>query len=341
MKKKEKAGRKGNKAGWVYSAVCAGIILLVGIGWMLLAGQCKEIEKQRQKAEAEAAVQKEEKRQLTKRKQTLQEEKEEAKANETKAEQEKQQIIEEVSEPLEIVSLEEMIQSRIAERTALGEKWNVYVKQLSDGSFAAVGDEKLKAASLIKLYIMGAVYEQYDSLSAQYGAAEVDRLLTAMITVSDNDAANELTRMLGGGEESAGMAQVNTYCQGKGYADSSMGRMLLADSTLGENYTSAVDCGSFLFDVYQGRHPHADQMLSLLKQQQRTGKIPAGVPEGVETANKTGELADVENDAAIIWADGKPYILCVMADQLADTQAAREKIVALSSEIYNQIKGGE
>ena len=30
-----------------------------------------------------------------------------------------------------------------------------------------------------------------------------------------------------------------------------------------------------------------------------------------------------------------------MADQLTDTQAAREKIVALSSEIYSQIKGGE
>lgn len=162
-----------------------------------------------------------------------------------------------------------------------------------------------------------------------------------MITVSDNDAANELTRMLGGGEETAGMEQVNVYCQEKGYKDSSMGRMLLADSTLGENYTSAEDCGNFLFDVCKVRHPHADQMLNLLKQQQRIGKIPAGIPEGVETGNKTGELADVENDAAIVWADETPYILCVMADQLTDTQAAREKIVALSSEIYSQIKGGE
>ena len=96
-----------------------------------------------------------------------------------------------------------------------------------------------------------------------------------------------------------------------------------------------------MFDVCQGRHPHADQMLNLLKQQQRIGKIPAGIPEGVETGNKTGELADVENDAAIVWAGETPYILCVMADQLTDTQAAREKIVALSSEIYSQIKEGE
>lgn len=336
MKKRERG--KGKKAGWIYSAVCVGMLLAVGTGWLFLESRCKEIEKQTQEIDAGAVLQKEERKEVLKRRQTLLEEKEEAEA---KTRQEKQQIEEEVRAPLEMAAMEELIQNRIAERTALGEKWNVYVKQLSSGSFAVVGAEKQKAASLIKLYIMGTVYEQYDNLAAQYGAAELDRLLTAMITVSDNDAANELTRMLGGGEETAGMEQVNVYCQEKGYKDSSMGRMLLADSTLGENYTSAEDCGNFLFDVCKERHPHADQMLNLLKQQQRIGKIPAGIPEGVETGNKTGELADVENDAAIVWAGETPYILCVMADQLTDTQAAREKIVALSSEIYSQIKEGE
>ena len=295
MKKRERG--KGKKAGWIYSAVCVGMLLAVGTGWLFLEGRCKEIEKQTQEIDAGAVLQKEERKEVLKRRQTLLEEKEEAKTR-----QEKQQIEEEVRAPLEMAAMEELIQNRIAERTALGEKWNVYVKQLSSGSFAVVGAEKQKAASLIKLYIMGTVYEQYDNLAAQYGAAELDRLLTAMITVSDNDAANELTRMLGGGEETAGMEQVN---------------------------------------VCKERHPHADQMLNLLKQQQRIGKIPAGIPEGVETGNKTGELADVENDAAIVWAGETPYILCVMADQLTDTQAAREKIVALSSEIYSQIKEGE
>ena len=257
MKKRERG--KGKKAGWIYSAVCVGMLLAVGTGWLFLESRCKEIEKQTQEIDAGAVLQKEERKEVLKRRQTLLEEKEEAEA---KTRQEKQQMEEEVRAPLEMAAMEELIQNRIAERTALGEKWNVYVKQLSSGSFAVVGAEKQKAASLIKLYIMGAVYEQYDSLAAQYGAAELDRLLTAMITVSDNDAANELTRMLGGGEETAGMEQVNVYCQEKGYKDSSMGRMLLADSTLGENYTSAEDCGNFLFDVCQGRHPHADQMLN-------------------------------------------------------------------------------
>lgn len=245
------------------------------------------------------------------------------------------------SEPVTDEKLETILKQVQSQLPAENGTWAVFISDLVNGTEGSLNDQKMQAASLIKLYIMGAVYENYDQITGQYGRDSVDSNLYSMITVSDNDAANELTRMLGGGEETAGMEQVNVYCQEKGYKDSSMGRMLLADSTLGENYTSAEDCGNFLFDVCQGRHPHAEQMLNLLKQQQRTGKIPAGIPEGVETGNKTGELADVENDAAIVWADETPYILCVMADQLTDTQAAREKIVALSSEIYSQIKGGE
>lgn len=342
--KKDRGRRKKKKAGWIYITIYAVIILIAGGGWALLEMQRREVAQQRAEIQTETDRLEEKSGQLAESRKVLEEQKKKAMEAEQKESQEengKGKIIAEVSEPLELTDMEGKIQEVIADRTAAGEKWNVYVKKLSDGSFAKVGEEQLKAASLIKLYIMGAVYEQYDQLAVQYGTEQIDTLLASMITVSDNDAANELTRMLGAGDEAAGRDQVNGYCRQKGYAGSSMGRMLLADSSAGENYTTAADCASFLFDIYQGRHPHADQMLSLLKQQQRTGKIPAGVPEGIETANKTGELADVENDAAIIWADGQPYILCVMADRLTDTQAAREKIVALSSEIYHQIQGGE
>ena len=203
------------------------------------------------------------------------------------------------SEPVTDEKLETILKQVQSQLPAENGTWAVFISDLVNGTEGSLNDQKMQAASLIKLYIMGAVYENYDQITGQYGRDSVDSNLYSMITVSDNDAANELTRMLGGGEETAGMEQVNVYCQEKGYKDSSMGRMLLADSTLGENYTSAEDCGNFLFDVCKVRHPHADQMLNLLKQQQRIGKIPAGIPEGVETGNKTGELADVENDAAI------------------------------------------
>ena len=78
-------------------------------------------------------------------------------------------------------------------------------------------------------------------------------------------------------------------------------------------------------------------MLSLLKQQTRTSKIPAGVPYGIETANKTGELDYVQNDAAIVFAE-TPYILCVMSENVGAGSAV-SSIVNLSSDVYYSING--
>ena len=104
-----------------------------------------------------------------------------------------------------------------------------------------------------------------------------------------------------------------------------------------ENYTSVRDCGMFLKRVYQGEIPYGEDMMNLLKQQERRGKIPAGVAQGVVVANKTGELDRVENDAAIVFKDNNPYILCVMSENVNDAAAARQTIVNISSGVYNNM----
>ena len=83
--------------------------------------------------------------------------------------------------------------------------WSVYVCNLAKNTEGAINDQKMQAASLIKLYIMGAVYEDYDSLSTTYGKETLDNNLNSMITVSDNDAANKLVNCLGGGDDAAGI----------------------------------------------------------------------------------------------------------------------------------------
>ena len=108
--------------------------------------------------------------------------------------------------------------------------WSVYVCNLAKNTEGAINDQQMQAASLIKLYIMGAVYEDYDSLSSKYSRDQLDNALNSMITVSDNDAANTLVNYLGGGDDAAGMARVNKFCQDHGYTSTSMGRLLLADN---------------------------------------------------------------------------------------------------------------
>ena len=222
--------------------------------------------------------------------------------------------------------------------------WSAYICDLAGGSEASINNTPMQAASLIKLFIMGAVYENYDSLSQQYGSSTLDSYLTPMITVSDNDAANSLVTCLGGGDSTAGMQKVNSFCQTHGYTNTSMGRLLLASKEFGDNYTSAYDCGKFLKEIYQicagtTQTPslsHAADMYALLKQQQRTNKIPAALPEGVCVANKTGELSDVENDAGIIYntPGGHDIVIVFLSQNLSSAGEAQNTIAQLSRTIY-------
>ena len=222
--------------------------------------------------------------------------------------------------------------------------WSVYVCNLPKDSEGMINDTPMQAASLIKLYIMGAVYENYDTLSQSHNGDEIDSNISAMITVSDNDAANTLVNWLGNGNDAAGMAKVNNFCQEHGFTSTQMNRLLLAGKENGDNYTSVKDCGTFLKQIYQvvnGTLPsstlaNADAMYFQLKTQQRKNKIPAQLPEGVGTANKTGELDTVENDAAIIYdtAKGIDLVVCFMSQDLTDTDAAQSTIAADARAIY-------
>ena len=222
--------------------------------------------------------------------------------------------------------------------------WSVYVCNLLKDSDGTINDTPMQAASLIKLYIMGAVYENYRTIAQSHNSEEIDSNISAMISVSDNDAANTLVNWLGNGNDAAGMAKVNNFCQEHGFTSTQMNRLLLAGKENGDNYTSVKDCGTFLKQIYQvvnGTLPsstltNADAMYFQLKTQQRKNKIPAQLPEGVGTANKTGELDTVENDAAIIYdtAKGIDLVVCFMSQDLTDTGAAQSTIAADARAIY-------
>lgn len=216
--------------------------------------------------------------------------------------------------------------------------WSVYVCDLVNNTEGAIQDARMQAASLIKLYIMGAVYENYDSIIAQYGQSSVDSNLYSMITVSDNDAANTLVTYLGGGDSSAGMTVVNDFCSEKGYSSTHMGRLLLASNQYDDNYTSVSDCGHFLKEVYEGSKEsdaHAQAEFDLLAAQTRRNKIPAQMPAGVSIANKTGELSDVENDAGIIYNSSNDLIIDFYVRKCIAPGTAQSTIASLSRQIYD------
>ncbi len=193
--------------------------------------------------------------------------------------------------------------------------WSIYVKNLNTNATLSINDRSMYAASLIKLYAMGAAYDciQKGTLSEAY----ITPTLTDMITVSDNYAFNELLHIIGN-------TRVNVWCRANGFSGTNQGSGIYpADNYAGlnngsgTNVTSPSDCGAFLESVYRGTcvsKACSAKMLNLLKRQTRRHKIPAGVPSGVTVANKTGETNDYMHDAAIVYSKGAVYILVVMGE---------------------------
>ena len=221
-------------------------------------------------------------------------------------------------------------------REAMGEKWAVAAGNPISGEFHTHnGDVVMQSASVIKLYIMGAVYEHmcYPAKETDYipfGESydgELRAVLEEMIQVSSNEAANRLIDALGQGDPQAGKDIVNRFCREHGYIGTHLGRKLLESEPKDDNYTTAADTAKILADMVTGKLVNEEasaKMMDILRGQRIVGKIPAGLPAGYISANKTGEMPEgyglgcIENDAAVIYPPGgDPYILVVLSNDLA------------------------
>lgn len=262
------------------------------------------------------------------------------------------------AEYTEMGPVSDIYKNYLALREKDGEIWAVGLKNLENGKTYGYNCRKvMQTASVIKVFIMGAVYDRvlYPAAKSQrinYQESydgELKSLLTAMITVSDNESANRLVEILGGGDFEAGMKIVNNFCQKYGYKDTSLGRKFMETNPSGDNYSSAADCCRILSDIYSGKcvsRKASAQMMKLLKAQEQTWKIPAGLPKGFSSANKTGEMPEgygpgcIENDIAIIFSPYGDYILSILSNNLnGKNEEADAVITQISSDAAQWAKG--
>lgn len=218
--------------------------------------------------------------------------------------------------------------------------WSVYVKDLATEDTISLNDQSMEAASLIKLYIMGAVMEQI-----QLGGIEhtdrIDSLLEDMITVSDNEASNELVRYLSASHDhKEGMAVVNDFIKNHGFTNTVQVNGL-ADTNLwyssAVNQTSAKDCGILLEEIYHGNlvsHLASRKMENLLLEQDICYKIPDALPSEAVSASKTGEVSGTENDTAIIYSKGGDFILCIMSTDWSSQSRSIDQIHEITKTVY-------
>ncbi len=217
--------------------------------------------------------------------------------------------------------------------------WDICVHNLSSGKFASASTqegEPMISASLIKLFIMGAAYEEFQKGSISYW--DYVGPVRKMIVISDNYSANNVIMRLGGGDNEAGFALVNDFAESLGCTGTSLNRTMLDTNSGLENYTTAEDCAKLLERIYRLQlisPQYSSEMLETLKAQLINDRIPAGLPQGTICAHKTGDLTGVCcADAGLVFSPSADYILCVINNGSEDTAAVVESIVALSSQVY-------
>ena len=155
-----------------------------------------------------------------------------------------------------------------------------------------------------------------------------------MITVSDNESFNELVKLQTDALDfKKGAEDINKYLEKEGYKETSVQHTLhpaaSAQETLGGRNMTSVnkECVS----------PEAsEEMLNLLKNQENTWKIPEGLPEGILSANKTGETDQDQHDIAIVYGEKTAYIICVMSENCPEGTAVTN-IQKISGLVYNYL----
>jgi len=237
-----------------------------------------------------------------------------------------------IAETEDLVMIRRLITSKLE---ALPGKIGFYYKNLVTGeTWTYHPEEKMIAASVIKLFVMAEAFRQMEqgTLDKNHlvriekeccvpscGAVKymhdglevtVEDLYTLMIILSDNTATNYMIDMLG-------IDGVNECIRELGLEKTSLGRKMFDSekAALGiQNYICAGDVGTFLEKLCHGEvvsEEASAEMIRILKDQRLNGKIPFFLharDNRPAIAHKTGEDDGTTHDAAIVFAN-QPFVL--------------------------------
>ncbi|NLJ94509.1 MAG: serine hydrolase [Clostridiaceae bacterium] len=225
----------------------------------------------------------------------------------------------------------------------------IYFKILDNNQTYIDQGKSMYPASLMKLFLMAEIFDEIEKEEITY--EEVEHLLIAMITQSDNYSYNalleELIQVDPNGNPFMRIKELcdqydfvetkpYNYFQETGFDFSYLAQYLPSYAF----ETSVTDLGRFYELLYKGEliSPKAsEEMLNLLNQQQRKSKIPFLLPEEAITYNKTGELDNFSHDSCLVKSPRCDYILIVMSENYDFDGSADYLIQKMSLSIYNYL----
>jgi beta-lactamase class A len=152
-----------------------------------------------------------------------------------------------------------------------------------------------------------------------------------MVTLSDNTATNILIDRLG-------MERITARMQGLGLKATKLRRHMM-DTAAARRGDENVSTPDDIARLLQAMPPDG---LELLKKPKES-RLRRGLPSGVATADKPGELEGVRVDAGIVYAKNRPFVLCVMTTFLKDEgegERAIEEMSRAAYEYYSRLANG-
>ena len=219
-----------------------------------------------------------------------------------------------------------------------GGEYSIYVKNLTTQEYMVINEKRCVPASLLKLFVMAAVFEQIEQGVLEQ-TPQIDTWLRNMIVVSCNDSHNHLLSALGNGYVLGGARFATDFSYEQGFTHTVVGGTLhpshFSVVHFANLYTSVTDVGNLMKMIYRGElvSPHAsEQMLDILLDQQLLGKIPAGLPPDVVSASKTGEIVGHEHDAAIVFSENADFVLVIKSRY---DPGAISNIHTITATVYN------
>ena len=160
-----------------------------------------------------------------------------------------------------------------------------------------------------------------------------------MVVLSDNTATNLLIDLVG-------LDAVNKRLDGLGLNKTRLRRKMMdlkAAAEGRENVSTPLEMMTLLEKTWKGgvlKEPFRKDFFDILAIPKES-PLRSGVPEGVDVAEKPGELEAVRCDSGIVMLPGRPYILCVMTTYLkrdADGNPAIAKISRLAYEHFSRLE---
>ena len=147
---------------------------------------------------------------------------------------------------------------------------------------------------------------------------------TLMVTLSDNTATNVLI-------DRVGMSDVTRRMQQLGLPGTRLRRHMM-DAAAGRRGDENVSTPSELIALLKALQsmPDAIALLKLPKE----NRLRRGLPAGVESADKSGELDGVRVDAGIVFLKNRPYAFSVMTTYLKDEEEGERAITEMSRVAY-------